>query len=38
MMTLLQGADAKPTPQALAALAELEKTLRALQARWAAVK
>ena len=33
MLTLLQGADAKPTPQALAAVAELQKTLKALRAR-----
>lgn len=33
MLNLLQGADAKPTPQALAAVAELEKTLQALKAR-----
>ena len=33
MMTLLQGADAKPTPQALTAIAELQKTAAALKAR-----
>jgi hypothetical protein len=36
MQTLLQGADAKPTPQALAAIAELRKTHAALKARWTA--
>jgi len=34
MLTLLQGADAKPTPQALAALAELQKSLAAMKTRW----
>ena len=34
MLTLLQGADAAPTPQALAAVTELQKTLAALKARW----
>ena len=34
MLTLLQGADARPTPQALAAIAELQKTLAAVKARW----
>ena len=34
MLTLLQGADAPPTPQALAAVGELSKTLQALKARW----
>jgi hypothetical protein len=34
MLTLLQGADARPTPQALAALAELQKTFGALKVRW----
>lgn len=34
MMTLLQGADARPTPQALAGVEELQKTLAALKARW----
>jgi photosystem II stability/assembly factor-like uncharacterized protein len=33
MLTLLQGADAKPTSQTLAAIAELQKTLAALKAR-----
>ena len=33
MLTLLQGADARPTPQALAAIAELQKTLVAVKAR-----
>ncbi|MBA2257879.1 MAG: glycoside hydrolase [Acidobacteria bacterium] len=35
MLTLLQGADARPTPQSLAAVAELQKTLAALKVRWA---
>jgi photosystem II stability/assembly factor-like uncharacterized protein len=34
MLTLLQGADVKPTPQALAAIAELQKSLTAVKARW----
>jgi hypothetical protein len=34
MLTLLQGADARPTPQALSAIAELQKTLAALKTRW----
>ena len=34
MLTLLQGADAKPTPQALAALAELQKSLAAMKTQW----
>ncbi len=34
MLTLLQGADAAPTPQALAAVTELQKTLAALKTRW----
>ena len=38
MITLLQGADARPTPQALAALAELQKTLAAVKARWNALR
>jgi photosystem II stability/assembly factor-like uncharacterized protein len=38
MMTLLQGADATPTPQALAAVAELSKTMDALKARAAALR
>jgi hypothetical protein len=38
MLTLLQGADAAPTPQALAAVAELQKTLAALKTRWAAAR
>jgi hypothetical protein len=33
MLTLLQGADAKPTSQTLAAIAELQKSLAALKAR-----
>jgi hypothetical protein len=33
MITLLQGADARPTPQALAALAELQKSAAAMKAR-----
>ena len=33
MLNLLQGADAKPTPQALAAVAELQETLNVLQSR-----
>ena len=36
MMTLLQGADAKPTPQAIAAVGELQKTLTAIKQRWIA--
>jgi hypothetical protein len=38
MLTLLQGADAKPTPQALAALAELQTSLAAMKARWNALR
>jgi hypothetical protein len=38
MMTLLQGADASPTPQALAAVAELETMLAALKVRFNAVR
>ena len=34
LITLLQGADARPTPQALAAVAELQKTLAAMKDRW----
>ena len=34
MLTLLQSADAKPTPQALAALAELQKSLAAMKTHW----
>lgn len=33
MLTLLQGADARPTPQALAAIAELQKTAASVTAR-----
>jgi hypothetical protein len=38
MVTLLQGADAKPTPQALAAVAELQRTLAALKARYSTLR
>ena len=38
MMTLLQGADARPTPQALAGVGDLRKTLAALKGRWNAVR
>ena len=38
MLTLLQGADAKPTPQALAGVAELQKTLASLKARGNALR
>ena len=34
MMTLVQGADVKPTPQALAGIQALERTLGALKTRW----
>jgi photosystem II stability/assembly factor-like uncharacterized protein len=34
MLTLLQGADASPTPQALAAVAELQKSLNAIDQRF----
>jgi photosystem II stability/assembly factor-like uncharacterized protein len=34
MLNLLQGADAAPTGQALTAVAELQKTLTAMKARW----
>ena len=37
MMTLLQGADARPTPQALAAIDELQQTLAALKVRWSTI-
>jgi hypothetical protein len=38
MMTLLQGADARPTPQALAGVEELQKTLAALKRRWSTLR
>ena len=38
LLTLFQGADARPTPQALAAVDELQKTLTALKARWNALR
>jgi hypothetical protein len=38
MQTLLQGADAKPTAQAMAGIAELQKTLAAVKARWEALR
>jgi hypothetical protein len=38
MQTLLQGADAKPTAQAIAAIAELQKTLAAVKTRWEALR
>ena len=33
MVVLLQGADARPTPQALAAIGELQKTAEVVKAR-----
>jgi hypothetical protein len=33
MLTLLQGADARPTPQALAAVGDLQKSAAALKTR-----
>ena len=38
MVTLLQGADARPTPQAMAAIAELQKSLAAVKARWSTLR
>ena len=38
MLNLLQAADAKPTMQAREAVASLQKTLTALEARWAALR
>jgi photosystem II stability/assembly factor-like uncharacterized protein len=38
MQTVLQGADVKPTPQALSAVAELQKVLTAMKARWDALR
>ena len=38
MLNLLQAADEKPTTQARAAVAALQKTLAALEARWAALR
>ena len=38
MLTLLQGADAKPTSQTLTAIAELQKTLAAIKARAGALR
>jgi len=38
MLTLVQGADARPTPQALAGIRELQKTLAALKLRWTAMR
>ena len=38
MLNLLQAADAKPSAQARAAVAALQKTLAALEARWAALR
>ena len=38
MLNLLQAADAKPTTQAREAVAALQKTLAALEARWASLR
>ena len=38
MQMVLQGADLKPTPQALSAVAELQKVLTAVKARWDALR
>jgi hypothetical protein len=38
MLNLLQAADARPTTQAREAVAALQKTLAALEARWAALR
>ena len=38
MLTLLQSADARPTPQALAGIRELQKSLAALKLRWNALR
>jgi photosystem II stability/assembly factor-like uncharacterized protein len=38
MLTMLQGADVKPTPQALDAIARLQETLAAVKVRWNALK
>ena len=38
MLNLLQAADARPTSQAREAVAALQKTLRALEARWTALR
>ena len=38
MLNLLQAADARPTTQAREAVPALERTLAALEARWAALR
>jgi hypothetical protein len=38
MLNLLQAADTKPTTQAREAVASLQKTLTALEARWSALR
>ena len=38
MLTLLQAADEKPTAQAREAVAALQKTMAALEARWASLR
>ena len=38
MLTLLQGADARPTPQAQTGIRELQKSLAALKLRWNALR
>jgi hypothetical protein len=37
-MSVLQGADAAPTSQVLAAVADRQKALAGLMAKWAALK
>lgn len=38
MITLLQGADVKPTPQAVAAIDQLHVTMASLKQRWSAMR
>jgi hypothetical protein len=38
ILNILQGADARPTPQALEAVAKLQETLAALEERWEALR
>jgi hypothetical protein len=38
LLTILQGADASPTPQAVAAAAAVQKDLTRLLARWGRLK
>jgi hypothetical protein len=38
MLNLLQAADEKPTTQAREAVAALQKTMAAMEARWASLR